>query len=104
VFNHSLMGAKMQTRESACGLPCRTLVIGAAGSLLLDWYGWESVFYFSGLLTLLWVYCTCKYLLVEKGKISPPASGGSFQQTCIAKGVLHSAFSLGLFVLYAVSA
>uniref|UniRef100_A0A493TRW1 Voltage-gated purine nucleotide uniporter SLC17A9 n=1 Tax=Anas platyrhynchos platyrhynchos TaxID=8840 RepID=A0A493TRW1_ANAPP len=43
-----------------------TLVIGGAGSLLLDWYGWESVFYFSGLLTLLWVYCTCKYLLTEK--------------------------------------
>ncbi|XP_048818682.1 solute carrier family 17 member 9 [Lagopus muta] len=48
-----------------------TLVIGAAGSLLLDWYGWESVFYFSGLLTLLWVYCTCKYLLTEKDLIIP---------------------------------
>ncbi|NXG01231.1 S17A9 protein, partial [Sakesphorus luctuosus] len=47
-----------------------TLVIGAAGSLLLDWYGWESVFYFSGLLTLLWVYCTCKYLVSEKGMSS----------------------------------
>ncbi|NXT29397.1 S17A9 protein, partial [Syrrhaptes paradoxus] len=47
-----------------------TLVIGGAGSLLLDWYGWESVFYFSGLLTLLWVYCTCKYLLGEKGESS----------------------------------
>nr|XP_006126253.1 solute carrier family 17 member 9 isoform X2 [Pelodiscus sinensis] len=43
-----------------------TLVIGGAGSLLLDWYGWESVFYFSGLLTLLWVYCMCKYILNEK--------------------------------------
>ncbi|NXS22985.1 S17A9 protein, partial [Mystacornis crossleyi] len=48
-----------------------TLVIGGAGSLLLDWYGWESVFYFSGLLTLLWVYCTCKYLLSEKELIIP---------------------------------
>uniref|UniRef100_G1N340 Major facilitator superfamily (MFS) profile domain-containing protein n=1 Tax=Meleagris gallopavo TaxID=9103 RepID=G1N340_MELGA len=48
-----------------------TLVIGAAGSLLLDWYGWESVFYFSGLLTLLWVYCTCKYLLTEKDLVIP---------------------------------
>ncbi|NWW29791.1 S17A9 protein, partial [Pycnonotus jocosus] len=47
-----------------------TLLIGGAGSLLLDWYGWESVFYFSGLLTLLWVYCTCKYLLSEKGESS----------------------------------
>uniref|UniRef100_A0A8C3LZP8 Solute carrier family 17 member 9 n=1 Tax=Chrysolophus pictus TaxID=9089 RepID=A0A8C3LZP8_CHRPC len=43
----------------------------AAGSLLLDWYGWESVFYFSGLLTLLWVYCTCKYLLTEKDLVIP---------------------------------
>lgn len=42
-------------------------MIGGAGSLLLDWYGWESVFYFSGFLTLLWVYCMCKYLLNEKG-------------------------------------
>uniref|UniRef100_A0A8C3M1C0 Solute carrier family 17 member 9 n=1 Tax=Chrysolophus pictus TaxID=9089 RepID=A0A8C3M1C0_CHRPC len=42
-----------------------------AGSLLLDWYGWESVFYFSGLLTLLWVYCTCKYLLTEKDLVIP---------------------------------
>ncbi|XP_008108385.1 voltage-gated purine nucleotide uniporter SLC17A9 [Anolis carolinensis] len=48
-----------------------TLVMGAAGSLLLDWYGWETVFYFSGLLTLLWVYCMCKYLLNEKEIIIP---------------------------------
>lgn len=97
MFNHSLVGVR---NEPSCGLPYRTLVIGAAGSLLLDWYGWESVFYFSGLLTLLWVYCTCKYLLTEKGKISPPASGGSFA----LPRALRGGFSLGLFVLYAVSA
>lgn len=71
------LASPWQTREPAFGFPSRTLVIGGAGSLLLDWYGWESVFYFSGLLTLLWVYCTCKYLLTEKGKFNliPWAAG-----------------------------
>uniref|UniRef100_A0A8C7GXQ0 Voltage-gated purine nucleotide uniporter SLC17A9 n=1 Tax=Oncorhynchus kisutch TaxID=8019 RepID=A0A8C7GXQ0_ONCKI len=34
-----------------------TLVIGGAGSLMLDLYGWESVFYVSGMLSVLWAYC-----------------------------------------------
>lgn len=46
---------------------CRTLVTGAVGSLLLDWYGWPSVFYFSGGLTLLWVWYVYKCLLSERG-------------------------------------
>ena len=46
----------------------RTLVIGAAGSLMLDLYGWESVFYASGLLSVLWAYCMWKYLLKGEGK------------------------------------
>ncbi|NXQ96289.1 S17A9 protein, partial [Sagittarius serpentarius] len=73
----SLLSQKVRENERAftystvgTGSQCGTLVIGGAGSLLLDWYGWESVFYFSGLLTLLWVYCTCKYLLSEKGESS----------------------------------
>jgi len=65
-----------QSWKPECGFPCRTLVIGGVGSLLLDWYGWESVFYFSGLLSLLWVYCTCKYLLSEKGECSRLRSWG----------------------------
>lgn len=40
---------------------------GAVGSLLLDWCGWPSVFYFSGGLTLLWVCYVDRYLLSEKG-------------------------------------
>ncbi|XP_048353670.1 solute carrier family 17 member 9 [Sphaerodactylus townsendi] len=48
-----------------------TLLMGGAGSVLLEWYGWESVFYFSGLLTLLWVYCMSKYLLNEQEIIIP---------------------------------
>ncbi|XP_016300451.1 solute carrier family 17 member 9-like [Sinocyclocheilus anshuiensis] len=44
-----------------------TLVIGGIGSLMLDLYGWESVFYISGLLSVLWAYCMWKYLL--KGEV-----------------------------------
>ncbi|XP_077688611.1 voltage-gated purine nucleotide uniporter SLC17A9 [Eretmochelys imbricata] len=69
----SLFSQKVRESERAftcstvgTGSQFGTLVIGGAGSLLLDWYGWESVFYFSGLLTLLWVYCMFKYLLNEK--------------------------------------
>lgn len=43
---------------------------GAVGSLLLDWYGWQSVFYFSGGLTLLWVCYVYRYLLSEQGNHS----------------------------------
>ena len=43
-------------------------MIGGAGSLMLDLYGWESVFYVSGLLSLLWAYCMWKYLLKGEGK------------------------------------
>uniref|UniRef100_A0A8C9XQZ5 Voltage-gated purine nucleotide uniporter SLC17A9 n=1 Tax=Sander lucioperca TaxID=283035 RepID=A0A8C9XQZ5_SANLU len=45
-----------------------TLVIGGAGSLMLDLYGWQSVFYASGLLSVLWAYCMWKYLLKGEGK------------------------------------
>uniref|UniRef100_A0A3Q3J0Y7 Major facilitator superfamily (MFS) profile domain-containing protein n=1 Tax=Monopterus albus TaxID=43700 RepID=A0A3Q3J0Y7_MONAL len=48
-----------------------TLVIGGAGSLMLDLYGWESVFYVSGLLSVLWAYCMWKYLLKGEGKEGP---------------------------------
>uniref|UniRef100_A0A8D2IRN2 Voltage-gated purine nucleotide uniporter SLC17A9 n=1 Tax=Varanus komodoensis TaxID=61221 RepID=A0A8D2IRN2_VARKO len=74
----SLLSRKVRESERAftystigTGSQFGTLVMGAAGSLLLDWYGWESVFYFSGVLTLLWVYCMYKYLLNEK-EIIPP--------------------------------
>eukprot|EP00079_Xenopus_tropicalis_P014063 XP_002944466.2 PREDICTED: solute carrier family 17 member 9 [Xenopus tropicalis] len=46
-----------------------TLVMGGAGSLLLEWYGWKSVFYFAGFLTLLWGYGLSTYLLKEKERI-----------------------------------
>lgn len=40
---------------------------GAVGSLLLDWCGWQSVFYLSGGLTLLWVCYVYRYLLSKQG-------------------------------------
>lgn len=42
-------------------------MIGGLGSLMLDLYGWESVFYVSGLLSVLWAYCMWKYLLKGEG-------------------------------------
>uniref|UniRef100_H3BA61 Solute carrier family 17 member 9 n=1 Tax=Latimeria chalumnae TaxID=7897 RepID=H3BA61_LATCH len=45
------------------------LLIGSVGSVLLDWCGWESVFFFSGLLALLWGYCMGRFLLKQKGHV-----------------------------------
>ncbi|XP_032734708.1 solute carrier family 17 member 9 isoform X3 [Lontra canadensis] len=58
----SLLSQKVRESERAftystvgAGSQFGMLVTGAVGSLLLDRYGWPSVFYFSGGLTLLWV-------------------------------------------------
>ncbi|XP_039093008.1 solute carrier family 17 member 9 [Hyaena hyaena] len=76
----SLLSQKVRESERAftysavgAGSQCGTLVTGAVGSLLLDWYGWPSVFYFSGGLTLLWVCYVYRYLLSEKDLL--PAVG-----------------------------
>ncbi|XP_077316456.1 voltage-gated purine nucleotide uniporter SLC17A9 isoform X1 [Lithobates pipiens] len=45
-----------------CGSQCGTLLIGGAGSLLQDWYGWDYVFYFAGFLALVWSYCLGTYM------------------------------------------
>lgn len=66
----ALPGGSPGSRPRCC-LSSRTLVTGAMGSLLLDWYGWPSVFYFSGGLTLLWVCYVYRYLLSEKGNRGP---------------------------------
>ncbi|XP_073092462.1 voltage-gated purine nucleotide uniporter SLC17A9 isoform X6 [Manis javanica] len=72
----SLLSQKVRTSERAfvystvgAGSQFGTLLTGAAGSLLLDWYGWPSVFYFSGGLTLLWACYVYRYLLSEKDLI-----------------------------------
>ncbi|XP_075956957.1 voltage-gated purine nucleotide uniporter SLC17A9-like isoform X1 [Anarhichas minor] len=56
-----------------------TLVIGGAGSFMLDLYGWQSVFYVSGLLSVLWAYCMWKYLLKGEGPIITLESLGGSQ-------------------------
>ncbi|XP_043836985.1 solute carrier family 17 member 9 isoform X2 [Dromiciops gliroides] len=84
----SLLSQKVRENERAftystvgAGSQFGTLVIGGAGSLLLDWYGWQSVFYFSGLLTLIWVYFMYRYLLREK-------------ELVISLGILAKSFSI----------
>ncbi|XP_054433465.1 voltage-gated purine nucleotide uniporter SLC17A9 [Pteronotus mesoamericanus] len=69
----SLLSQKVREGERAftystvgAGSQVGTLVTGAAGSLLLDRYGWPSVFYVSGGLTLLWVCYVYRYLLSEQ--------------------------------------
>ncbi|XP_006896940.1 PREDICTED: solute carrier family 17 member 9 [Elephantulus edwardii] len=71
----SLLSQKVRDSERAftystvgTGSQVGTMVTGGVGSLLLDWYGWPSVFYFSGGLTLLWVCYVYSYLL-SKGDL-----------------------------------
>ncbi|KAM9682838.1 voltage-gated purine nucleotide uniporter SLC17A9 isoform 2-T2 [Dama dama] len=75
----SLLSQKVRESERAftystvgAGSQFGTLVTGAVGSLLLDWYGWPSVFYFSGGLTLLWVGYVYRCLLNERGGPASP--------------------------------
>ncbi|XP_075427577.1 voltage-gated purine nucleotide uniporter SLC17A9 isoform X2 [Ascaphus truei] len=72
----SLFSQRVRENERAftcstvgCGSQLGTLVIGGAGSLLLEWYGWESVFYFAGFLTLLWGYCMSTFVLKGRERI-----------------------------------
>uniref|UniRef100_A0A3B4EY18 Voltage-gated purine nucleotide uniporter SLC17A9 n=1 Tax=Pundamilia nyererei TaxID=303518 RepID=A0A3B4EY18_9CICH len=62
-----------------------TLVIGGAGSLMLDLYGWQSVFYVSGLLSVLWAYCMWKYLLKGEPIITLESLGSSGAQSKLTK-------------------
>ncbi|XP_067250887.1 voltage-gated purine nucleotide uniporter SLC17A9 [Chanodichthys erythropterus] len=47
----------------ACGCYLGMILVGGVGSLMLDWFGWESVFYGAGLLALCWTFCVWKCLL-----------------------------------------
>ncbi|XP_032734711.1 solute carrier family 17 member 9 isoform X5 [Lontra canadensis] len=78
----SLLSQKVRESERAftystvgAGSQFGMLVTGAVGSLLLDRYGWPSVFYFSGGLTLLWVCYVYRCLLNGKGTVARPHPG-----------------------------
>nr|XP_020137329.1 solute carrier family 17 member 9 [Microcebus murinus]XP_020137330.1 solute carrier family 17 member 9 [Microcebus murinus] len=69
----SLLSRKVRESERAftystvgAGSQVGTLLTGVVGSALLEWHSWQSVFYFSGGLTLLWAWCVHRYLLREK--------------------------------------
>ncbi|XP_065102992.1 voltage-gated purine nucleotide uniporter SLC17A9 isoform X1 [Paramisgurnus dabryanus] len=47
----------------ACGCYLGMLLVGGVGSLMLDWFGWESVFYGAGLLAACWTFYVWKCLL-----------------------------------------
>ncbi|XP_077080181.1 voltage-gated purine nucleotide uniporter SLC17A9 isoform X2 [Siphateles boraxobius] len=47
----------------ACGCYLGMMLVGGVGSLMLDWFGWESVFYGAGLLAFCWTFCVWKCLL-----------------------------------------
>ncbi|KAI2661710.1 hypothetical protein H4Q32_007361 [Labeo rohita] len=51
----------------ACGCYLGMLLVGGVGSLMLDWFGWGSVFYGAGLLALCWSFCVWKCLLHGPG-------------------------------------
>ncbi|XP_067269965.1 voltage-gated purine nucleotide uniporter SLC17A9 [Pseudorasbora parva] len=46
----------------ACGCYLGMMLVGGVGSLMLDWFGWESVFYGAGILAFCWAFCVWKFL------------------------------------------
>ncbi|XP_015452693.1 solute carrier family 17 member 9 isoform X5 [Pteropus alecto] len=96
----SLLSQKVRESERAftysavgCGSQFGTLMTGAVGSLLLDWYGWQSVFYVSGGLTLLWV-CYVYRSHPGRGCFSARPAGGQGHQGPL-ETALPEAFCLG---------
>lgn len=41
----------------------RTLLAGGMGSMMLDWYGWESIFYAIGFLSGVWALVVWQFFL-----------------------------------------
>ncbi|XP_078317046.1 voltage-gated purine nucleotide uniporter SLC17A9-like isoform X2 [Crassostrea virginica] len=77
----SLMGQFIQSpfRSYYSGLItsgqyCGTLLCGSIGSILLETFGWQSVFYFVGLCSIIWMLCM-RYLVIERHRrkyMQPP--------------------------------
>ncbi|GAA6216585.1 solute carrier family 17 member 9-like [Lates japonicus] len=82
-------GFLMSTMNSGAHLG--TLVAGGMGSFMLDWYGWESMFYCIGFLSTLWALVVWQYLL--KGEVTPKR----LEKTNDSKQSLTSTRWLSLF-------
>ncbi|XP_056130879.1 solute carrier family 17 member 9-like [Lampris incognitus] len=63
-------GFMMGTMSSGCYLG--TLLVGGLGSLMLEWYDWESVFYCTGFLSGIWALIVWRHLLtgILTGRVS----------------------------------
>ncbi|KAM6977581.1 voltage-gated purine nucleotide uniporter SLC17A9-like [Aplochiton taeniatus] len=68
-------GFLMSTLSTGCYLG--TLMAGGLGSLMLEWYGWESVFYSTGLLCGLWVLMVWMFVPIGQAvQTQMPSSHG----------------------------
>ncbi|XP_062609999.1 voltage-gated purine nucleotide uniporter SLC17A9-like [Saccostrea cucullata] len=77
----SIMSRKVSDQERSftysficSGSHFGTLLCGSIGSILLESFGWQSVFYFVGLCSILWMLCM-RYLIIERHRrkyLQPP--------------------------------
>ncbi|XP_074536643.1 voltage-gated purine nucleotide uniporter SLC17A9-like [Halichoeres trimaculatus] len=68
-------GFVMSTMSSGSYLG--TLIAGGMGSLMLDWYGWESIFYTSGFLSGLWALIVWLFFLKGEVILKPVKSSAA---------------------------
>ncbi|KAL6458856.1 hypothetical protein MHYP_G00323280 [Metynnis hypsauchen] len=104
------------TSTLGCGCYLGMLMVGGVGSVMLEWYGWQSVFYGPGLLSALWVFCIWKCLfrgpIITSGSLwSIPVSASQvkpmknswlhlFKQPCVwAMIFAHLCYSSTYFTL-----
>ncbi|XP_060787935.1 voltage-gated purine nucleotide uniporter SLC17A9 [Neoarius graeffei] len=70
-----------------CGSYLGVLMVGGLGSVMLEWYSWESVFYVPGVLSMLWACCVWRWL--PRGPIitsdSSWSNSGSASQATISR-------------------
>lgn len=72
-------GFLMSTLSTGCYLG--TLMAGGLGSLMLEWYGWQSVFYSTGLLCGLWVLMVWMCVPIGQAVSKPTPSSLGFNFT-----------------------
>lgn len=75
-------GFLMSTMHSGSHLG--TLLAGGMGSLMLDWYGWESIFYSTGFLSGLWALLVWLYLL-KNDVTQKQKKSNNYSQSCLSR-------------------